>query len=320
MVAKKYLILGLIILQIIVIGFLSFKIFQKQKNVLGKTSVSTISKDSINFIFTDNLKYFYEPRENIIIEDDTVWNPDIARYTINSDALNERFEYPLNKTKATFRIIALGDSFTYGLGVNTKDNWTEVLEENLNNYVKKCKKTKKIEVINLGVHGYDIQYEVERYRIRGVKYEPDMILWMLFDPLRIKEYMTPTINTCTSGLSYSKDVLQYKDCWVKSQDILIDKLGKSMIESFLKEKFQSIFKYFNKNVVVLDFLNNHNQILSSVSKIKIFSDFKIAKYLVYGDKKNEYYLYDGHPNQNGHIIIAEDVFNYLIKNKLLPCN
>lgn len=315
-----YIFIGLILFQIFIIILLAFKIISKQKIAFKKVVISSISKESITLLPRENLKYFYEPRENIVIEDGADWNPNIVKYTINSDALNERFEYSVNKPERTFRIISLGDSFTFGLSVDTKNNWTEVLEDKLNNYIKRCKKIEKIEIINLGVHGYDIPYEVERYRIRGTKYDADMILWMLFDPLRIKENMTPIINTCTSKLSYQKDVLKYIDCWIESQNLLIRKIGKPKITSFLTEKFQSIFKYFDKNIIVLDFLNNHNQILSNINKIKILNNFKIAKYLVYGEKNNKYYLYDGHPNKEGHIVIAEDVYGYLTKNKLIPCD
>lgn len=313
---KKKVFIFIILSQFVLIIFLFFQIKNKTNNTLG-ISINTIRSKDIQISVSNGLKYFYEPKANTTIEEHKDWLPNVVKYTINSDSLNERFDYQIKKSEDTYRIITLGDSFTYGLSVSTADNWTEILEDKLNKECK-IKKFKKIEVINLGVDGYDIPYEVERYRKRGIKYNPDMILWMLFDPIRIKEYMTPIINACQ--LTYEKDPLKYIDCWVKSEDLLIKKLGKPKIISFLKEKFQSISKYFNKNVVVLDFLNNHNSILNNINKIKILNNFKIAKYLVYGERDNKYYLYDGHPNQAGHKKIAEDVFEYLTKNKLIPCN
>ena len=63
--------------------------------------------------------------------------------------------------------------------VNTKDNWSKKLEDILNKNLSKCNKINKFEVINLGEYGYDIQYSVERYKIRRQKYKPHLILWFL---------------------------------------------------------------------------------------------------------------------------------------------
>ena len=58
----------------------------------------------------------------------------------------------IKKNKDTFRIITLGDSFTFGMYINTKDNWTELLEDKLNSDMG-CKNISMFEVINLGVGG-----------------------------------------------------------------------------------------------------------------------------------------------------------------------
>jgi hypothetical protein len=51
------------------------------------------------------------------------------------------------KKKNKYRIMAIGDSFTYGWGVNNKEAWPEVLEKNLNHL------SIDAEIINLGVPG-----------------------------------------------------------------------------------------------------------------------------------------------------------------------
>ena len=35
---------------------------------------------------------------------------------------------------------------------------------------------------------------------------------------------------------------------------------------------------------------------------------------------NNLYLPDGHPSKEGHNVIANDLFKYIINNKIIPCN
>ena len=80
-----------------------------------------------------SLKFFFEPRPNSIrkTEPSITWTQ--GAQNINSDTLNERYDYSLEKKDGLFRIVMLGDSFTDGLGVNTSDNYSEVLEDLLVN-------------------------------------------------------------------------------------------------------------------------------------------------------------------------------------------
>jgi hypothetical protein len=90
---KTGLFIFLITVQIIIISLLSFQIYQKQKNILGETAVNPIKKENLIFYKEWELKYFYEPKPNvtqIIIKN---WLPYQPKYKINSDGLNERFNY-----------------------------------------------------------------------------------------------------------------------------------------------------------------------------------------------------------------------------------
>jgi len=59
--------------------------------------------------------------------------------------------------------------------VSDEENWPAVLEKIVNSNII-CTPTKKIEVINLGVEGYDFEYEIARFNKRGKKYNPDLNL------------------------------------------------------------------------------------------------------------------------------------------------
>jgi hypothetical protein len=73
-------------------------------------------------------------------------------------------------TKNRFRIITLGDSFTWGHGVNNDEIYMKVLEQY----------DKQIETINMGGPGSDPPGELTVYQRRGVAYEHDVVLLGFF--------------------------------------------------------------------------------------------------------------------------------------------
>ncbi len=84
------------------------------------------------------------------------------------------YEYPEQKPEGTYRIVVLGDSTTAGNGIpNLDDTYTKRLEKLLNTPTDT---TLRYEVLNMGVGGYHTLQEVETLRIKGLKYNPDMVL------------------------------------------------------------------------------------------------------------------------------------------------
>src|SRR3989344_2379017 len=172
----RKLFIFIVIIQFVAISILVVYIFQKRNKVLG-VQFNPINQNDI-VVATDSgkLKYFYQPPSNYTERVKNTWIADEVIYTYNSDTLNERYDYQIQKPPKSFRIVTLGDSFTFGLYVNTKDNYPEKLEDKLNSV---CNNNPNVEVINLGMQGYDIEYSVERYKKRGVKYQPDLVIWFI---------------------------------------------------------------------------------------------------------------------------------------------
>lgn len=79
--------------------------------------------------------------------------------------------YSREKPHNTTRIVALGDSVTFGWGMNHSDIWTEVLERRLNENSER-----NFQVINLGVFGYNTTMEIGRLKEKGLKYDPDAVI------------------------------------------------------------------------------------------------------------------------------------------------
>ncbi len=312
----KKIIVFFVTIELIAIGVLTRKIITKSKqSVLGKQSIHSIKKSSLIFSSTKYLKNFYEPKPNSI---DTGLMFKRGRITINSDSLNERFNYSIQKPKSTFRIITLGDSFTYGLYIDTKDNWTEILEDELNNKLT-CKNIRKFEVINLGVHGYDFQYSVERYKKRGVKYNPDLIIWYMVDPLRLTY-----ININPTALNKAKKECEkehnsYIYCpWGKVHNNYIKRFGETQILDFQKKSMMKLNEYYSGPLLFMmdyGFPPYQKKFFTRVIKKRGKKSWITDIYI-----PNSYrILNDGHPNEKGHKKIANDVFDFLIKNNIIPC-
>lgn len=325
---KSKIILSIISIQIIVIIILLYKISQNKLDFF-KVSVNTIYSNTLNKEGSPHLAYFYEPLFNSTEEVHKSWLSTKVRYTINRDTLNERYNYHTTNTSDAYRIIALGDSFTFGENVSTKDNYTEKLEDLLNT---SCLKG-KFEVINLGVRGYDIQYMLERYKKRGVKYKAQLVIMLFgdFQLFRMNEELgvriekikkgTPSIDVSTAHIIASYQMI--KDLgwkailiWQKNQ---INKTMKSIIP--------------NKFIIKLPILCMNNTYIwnNQTFRCKYFIQYDSIFRTIARERSDTYFLsdfrwdkkmffQDGHPNIDGHKVLADSTFNYLTKNKLIPCN
>lgn len=92
---------------------------------------------------------------------------------INSHGLRDR-ERTWNKPMGVFRILAVGDSFTFGLGLDIEDTYVKQIE-----YALK-KEGLNVDVINGGVIGYNLWQILEYVKNKGIKYEPDIIVYFFF--------------------------------------------------------------------------------------------------------------------------------------------
>jgi hypothetical protein len=94
---------------------------------------------------------------------------------INSQGFRD-YEYNVNKPKDTIRIIAVGDSTTFGEGLNLEDTYVKQLETLLNNCCHR-----KVEVLNFGANGASTINELELIQKKSILYNPDILLLQM-DP------------------------------------------------------------------------------------------------------------------------------------------
>ena len=90
---------------------------------------------------------------------------------INSLGWRDR-EISLEKQEDTFRIVALGDSITFGWGVELYETYVKQLETIL----KKQNSHKNYEVINISIEDLGLQEELKLLKQVGLSFQPDLVL------------------------------------------------------------------------------------------------------------------------------------------------
>ncbi|MGI9290078.1 MAG: SGNH/GDSL hydrolase family protein, partial [Gammaproteobacteria bacterium] len=90
---------------------------------------------------------------------------------INSDGFRDQ-EYSLERTNK-YRIVVLGDSLTFGWGVEQDKTYEHLLENMLS-------ETRPTEMINTGHGNYNTSQQVNLFKEKGLKYNPDKVVVFYF--------------------------------------------------------------------------------------------------------------------------------------------
>jgi hypothetical protein len=105
-------------------------------------------------------------------------------YKTNSKGLRDR-EYPLLKPAGKIRILAIGDSFTFGTGIAYGERYTDRLESAFDD----------LEVISMAVPGSGHDQQLMQFVHEGIAYHPDHVFVFVtsasLDPMR---YFRPLLR------------------------------------------------------------------------------------------------------------------------------
>lgn len=114
---------------------------------------------------------------------------------INSKGTRGR-EFQAEKPAGTYRILMLGDSRTFGWGLNEEECYAAIVEKNLKTELK----GREVEVINCGVNAWSYWHMLTFMKEYGFSWNPDLIvlgegnLWSKFNetnsPEFVKEMLT----------------------------------------------------------------------------------------------------------------------------------
>jgi lysophospholipase L1-like esterase len=100
---------------------------------------------------------------------------EFAGFVLNSRSLRTR-EYTQSKEPGSYRVLALGDSFTFGSGgVPHRQHWPTLLEEGLSK-----RRSERVEVLRLGVGGTSTEFQLRLWQIEGSRLDADAVVVALF--------------------------------------------------------------------------------------------------------------------------------------------
>jgi hypothetical protein len=112
--------------------------------------------------------------------------PGVYAYRYSNNSLGLRGPEIHAKTKP--RILVLGDSFTYGIGVNDEETFCSILQTLLPGN----------EIINAGNGGKGTDYALKFYRTKGKQLEPDVVILVFcgndFSDNQLNVYYSPDLT------------------------------------------------------------------------------------------------------------------------------
>jgi len=113
-----------------------------------------------------HLGYRYRPNAHTVVQ-----GPEYsAEYRINEDGMRDESDHLVPRPSDVTRILLLGDSFTFGQGVDYEQIWPVIFERRL------LENGFKAEVVKAGVQGYDTQQEVLYLEQLFPRYDPDVVI------------------------------------------------------------------------------------------------------------------------------------------------
>ncbi|KHE94163.1 MAG: hypothetical protein SCABRO_00084 [Candidatus Scalindua brodae] len=188
---------------------------------------------------------------------------------LNNEGLRDYDHEKLN-TQKKFRIIGLGDSFTFGNGVNNDQVFLKVLE----------KLNSGIETINMSIFGGNPQTSLKIYMSRGLKYEHNIAMLGIFLGSDLATYYPKDSDSPPQWGFDSEDNFVLIGKMLGQEEV--EKIRKSSEDNYSPTKNRNLRKRINywlvRHIQLLTFIGNYRNHFSNVIKgsslyIKIFKTF-----------------------------------------------
>jgi lysophospholipase L1-like esterase len=255
-----------------------------------------------------------------------------------TNALGFRDEpFPIEKPDGELRIMALGDSFTYGMGARLETTWAQVLEQRL-----RQERSSPVEVINAGFAAgshYPPGY-LDWLRSDGMAFEPDILIlgfclndmsidipmlsYARVDPQpwlggrsRLLNHFQRNVaqrKAASVSADFTDTVTRDDSTWRQTQAALVE------MRDFLAERgcrfVVAVFPMLSQLGENYPYLGLHTMVnevcaANAIEYVDLLPQVRgLDERTLWADRK------DQHPNRLGHRLLAEGIFEYLRKRGL----
>jgi len=216
--------------------------------------------------------------------------PGVGYYHVINNSIGLRASKEFSKQKTKKRLLFLGDSFTYGMGVSNNETFPYLVEQLLQ------AEGKNMEVINAGNPSKGTDYALKFYTYFGKKFQPDIVclcffpndfsdnaLGMYYKLINGKLIETEQKNSFTAKKDFLRKFKLYN--WLISWSHCINLLKKAFIRLIIllkkKQSSKGLIRHYgtgyktysnNKNIKitekVIEILNK--EVIKSNAKLIIF--------------------------------------------------
>jgi lysophospholipase L1-like esterase len=147
-------------------------------------------------------------------------------------------EFTPKPPPGTFRILCLGDSLTFGNGVDLSDTYPKQLEIRLNGAGRQ-----RYEVINAGVPAYDTWQEVTYLREEGWQFEPNLVIIGFYanDIVPRPSRLTPPAGVARHEVKSRSDIANAAVYLLKRSRVLL----------LLRERFNQLMSQISPSLDVI---------------------------------------------------------------------
>lgn len=250
---------------------------------------------------------------------------------INSDGFRDD-EYPIERSN-NHRLVFLGDSLTFGWGVEKSKTFEAILEAELS-------KARPTEIINLGTGNYNTEQEVALFFEKGMKYRPDEVVvfyfindaeptagksaWQFLGYSRLVTFFWSRFKIAVTKFGQSKSFRDYyaelytdnQPGWIAAKRALI-----ALRDACLENRV-ALRVILLPELHVLDpyaFAGEHKKIMTFLKDSNIEA-YDLAPQ--FGQEKDPMHLWvapdDAHPNDIAHAMIARYSFPLLLRSPNAP--
>jgi lysophospholipase L1-like esterase len=236
-------------------------------------------------------------------------------------------EYPVPAPPGRRRVLALGDSFTLGVGVHQEDTVTAQLERLLNGDATTRQSALSYDVVNCGVSGYGTHEERLMYELQAPTYRPDVVLLMMvFNDQRswltdIREGYVHRPSTFERSFLPWARIQSYR-----SQRRMPPLDYSENVKEILR--LDAEVRKTGARLAVVAFRHitqpedEWNALLRTVSAGLAGSDvpwLDLGQTLIPGHRVEEMIVHpiDGHPNEVAHKLAAQSIFQFLREQGLI---